>query len=351
MLLGGVGTLLAANRRRPEEPGRVLGEPHVGPEPIELVRRIPLAPAVADLFYFCDVSSGGKYALVTRDIGNGCETEILDVATGKRTFAAGAGLAGFLGDGERVLIPTERFPVHEARSGRLLGQSAEKQRVAYSWKEVPGGRYIVCWGPDGYALYDLELQREARFWEYAKPVPRSLGDFHFTADGRFLFLRRGRDEPWFAWDLAQDRASAAFPGLAGAGEIISVLPDARTAYATREGQPSRLDLRTGEVLGSLEERVVPDDEEDSEPVAGASSLRGRCYVIRLQNGTFLVYRQRFGGPPVARYRLPADDRSLSRHKLTKARLALALDDRHAALLTPQSLYILRLPEFPEGVPA
>jgi hypothetical protein len=309
-----------------------------------LLRRIPLAPAVADLFYFCDVGSGGKYALVTRDVGNGSETEVFDVATGKRTFAVRSAFGRFLGDGERVMLPTERFAVHDSRSGKLLSESAEKQRTTYNWKKSPGGKHILSWGPDGYTLYDLDQRRELRFWEYAKPLPQALAGFHFTADGRFLLLRRGRDEPWFAWDLAQDRASDAFPGLTGAGEIDWVFPDGKSARVIRDGQRSRLDLLSGQILESYEDQTMPADEEQSESVAGIYSLRGSRNIIRRRNGTFLVYRQQFGAPPAARYRLPVGDCALSRHKATAARLALALNDRYAALPTPQSLYVVRLPD-------
>ena len=71
-------------------------EPHGRGRPENVYQ---LTPAAGDLYYHTAVSPGGKYALVTRDMGQGVRMDVFDVTTGDKLFECWGYLAEFLGDG------------------------------------------------------------------------------------------------------------------------------------------------------------------------------------------------------------------------------------------------------------
>jgi hypothetical protein len=340
LAVGGV-VLVARHDEPPAGPMAEDEDKAPAPPKIELVRRIALLPAAGDFYYDSHISQGGKYAVVTRDLGPGIRFDVYRVASGEKLWSGDGWRARFLGDGEQLIaVNAERFVVRESRSGKPLRQSEEPCRGAGDYKVGPGARHLVYSNDQGYALYDLAQLRQQHYWPYKTAGPR-WRDGYFTADGKRLLLSLGKSDDWTVWDVEHNRATADFPGLrADVTEIRWLYADGRTASVVRHGATVRLDMRTGKVVEALQGCWAPG------AVASVYSSRGRCYAARCEDGTFLLYRLPFEGKEWCRYQLPEDDRSLSRHPYMGARLALAEDDRHAALLTTRSLYVLRLPEVP-----
>lgn len=324
--------------RLPDTPPQMPDSPQAEQGKISVVRRIPVS-AVADQFYDLAISKDGKYALVTKDINTpGARLEVYNVATGERIFDCMAWKAQFLAGGEEVIGETEgKFRVYETRSGKLLREGQHHMTEFWTITVAPGGKHLASYGVKTVHLFDVVGMKVLKAWQDKPCIHGPL----FTPDGkRMLFRLEG--EPWTLWDVENNRSVEGFTGLEDVVKVWYFLPDGKTAAVSRKGTKvmlmDRIDLLTGKVVEQHWSQATPGSFQ------GCYSDDGRCCVVRYADGKVEQYRTPFGNPSLGRYQLPENDRSPTRYNIRH--LVISEDNRFAAVLTPKTLYILRLADLP-----
>jgi serine/threonine protein kinase/WD40 repeat protein len=300
------------------------------PAQIELVRRIAVSGA-GDLLYDTAISKGGKYALVTSDVNPGVQLQVYKVATGERIFACGCYMARFINDEQLVVGHDDTFRVYEAGTGKLVREG--KNQGFGAIVVAPGGKHLFYWGPKGAFLYDLATMEELQKWEGShRPL--------FSPDGKRLLLKPA-DKTWIAWDIEKNAASNDFQGLrrfAGTRGIEWLDPEGKTAvaYADDLGEHLvRVEVDSGKVVGSV--FIYTPGTAIAYSVAG----NNRCLIARFANGSVRQIQTASGGKEIGTYLLPADDHSPPAAR-DHPNLAISEDGQFATVLTPRSLYVLRL---------
>jgi hypothetical protein len=298
---------------------------------IDLVRRIPVFGA-GDLLYDTDVSIGGKYALVTKDVNPGVRLEVYEVATGKQTLVCPGYMARFLNEKDLVVEYDNMFRVYDADTGKLLREG--KHHAFGAMDLAIGGRLLFHTGAKGWYLYDLAHMKYLQEWEDQPDRPFAPVFWTFSPDGKkFAFQLKG--EPVTVVDVGNNRPVKGWGGLDGAA-LHFIFPDGKTAAGTRNGDLVRFDLVTGRVIERLEGQPTPG------ALAGMYSCDGRCWVVRYPDGRLSQYRTPFGAPARGHFQLPPDDcpppAAGGGHRI----MAISHDNQFATVLTRRSLFVLRL---------
>ncbi len=313
---------LATIERKAQEPAR-----------IELLQRIPIS-AAGNLFYDVDISEGGKYALVTRDISPGCQLVLFNARTGDRLYDRHGYLARFL-DGEHLVVDADgMFRVYEAKSGKQLREG----RHGDIWGMVvaPRGKHLVYQANNRFALFDLTDMTEKHAWQKQSSGAAGLD---FSADGRRAIMRLNEDDAWVVWDVENDREAEDFAWLKKEPRP-QFLPDGKTVLTCRDGKYVRADAATGRVLETL--RPV-------EPPPGLQSWavvrRGRFLLAGFDDATVRLYPLTTS-QELARYQLPSDDCIRPDAAGWHSCVAVSGDDQYAAVVTRHSLWVFRLPPVP-----
>jgi tRNA A-37 threonylcarbamoyl transferase component Bud32 len=340
---------IALNRTDPTEAREQPPPPaSTGPAKIEAVRRIPVS-ADRTFFYDTSVSKGGKYALITRDIGQGVLMDVFDAATGDKLFTRPGYMARFLGDGEEVVVMYRNyFKVYESRTSKLLRENAQPID-ALSYRVAPGGRHLVTVSKTGWDLFDLTQMRSLRHWDFRTPNP-NLDAMHFTADGKCLLLRPGQAGDWVVWDVEHDRAGEALAGLAGVPDVAWMCRDGTTAFVQHDGQILRVNLRTGAALGTPTATRPPNTMPGVARASDSSSGWRLSVRIEGEQIQFLAHHRLRGPEVLGVFALPDSEPRHTSLPDSRFRYAVADDDAYASVLTAHSLYILRLPTLPRKGP-
>lgn len=313
--------------------GRPTDEKGKAPAEMKLVRKIPVS-APRDLLYWHAVSKGGKYALVTYDrvpytVG---QCDVFDVATGNKLVSCEGYHAEFLGAGEQVVVEYQReFRVYETRTGKLLRKGGHGGY--WGMKVAPDQKHLVYFGPGRCALFDLDAMKDVKSW-----APTS--SMHFTADGKLLLSLSDKGTTRTDWDLKTGPVADS-PEIVGQREYL--FPDGKSAALYRDKKGSRVDLRTGKVIGSLLDKPIPNN------LSGTYSADGRLIVALCRGGEVLQYPLPPDGKAQSRYQLPDDDQTLQNAKYPRP-VAISADTHFVGLLTTRSLYVLRLPPLSEPPP-
>jgi hypothetical protein len=304
------------------------------PGKIELLRRIPVS-APGFFFYDIDISKGGKYALVTRDMGGRNELNVFDLQTGARLFAAPGYKAGFLDDEHVVAANEGTLRVYEAKTGKLLRQG--KMNAIWGMLIAPGGKHLIYGSPNGPFLYDLTNMKEQHSWPITRPG--SGGGILFSADGKRVFVRHDEAEAWQIWDVEQNRAAEDFAWVRKQ-RLLRFLPDGKAILAIQDGNYAHLDAATGKVLATLRPSALP---AELQPFAYVT--KGHFLLGGFTDGTVRLLA--LATPQeLARYAFPADDRIRREAGGWHACVAVSSDEQYAAVVTECSLWIFRLPPVP-----
>jgi serine/threonine protein kinase len=323
---------------------------------IEEIQRIPIS-AARDFFYDVAVSNAGKYALVTKDIGNGVRVDVYNVQTGEKLFECPGFRAEFLGDGKQLVVCNSRaFQIYEAQSGKLLRQSAAQDRDFWAMVAAPGGKHVVYFSGGGCVLFDLSTMKEKHHW----PIGGENG-VQFSAEGKRLFLRSVKNASWLIWDVENNREADDYLVLKKE-QWFRLLSDGKTALSVRDGNYVLLDAATGELLKPLRPAIsgglgstfyaakgrlgyVPSHGKNRYGQGNYYAAKGYFSLTPFADGSVRLYPLATAQEPV-RYDLPADDRTPPNDYVSHTWMSLSSDDQYAALATRKSLYVLRLPPAP-----
>jgi hypothetical protein len=320
------------------KPPVVAKEKPTVPGKIELVRRIPVS-AAGDLVYHTDISKDGKYALVTRDNGNGVDLDVFDVATGERLFDCPGFLANFLGDGEETVVFYKGFfSVHQTRTGRILRKTRVRTDREAGIVVAPDGKHLLCIKNDnGCALLDLTHMEEQYSWPaLVRPY------FAWSADGKRLCMHKDTDKPWLVWDVDTNRESNDFAWVTREWESLLFLRDGKTVLARRGEERVLAEAVTGKVIETVS---VPDFNGY---ITGQTGSRGRLFHLGWYNDGTIKLKPMAASPESFRYQLPETDRTRPAGHFWWVHLALSSDNQYAAVVTRKSLFILRLPPVPDA---
>jgi tRNA A-37 threonylcarbamoyl transferase component Bud32 len=300
------------------------------PGKIELFQHIAVT-APGGFFYDIDISKGGKYALVTRDIRGANELDVYDLQTGEQTMEGPGYKAAFLDDDHVVAANEGTLRVYEASSGNLLRQGP--MRDIWGMAVAPGGKHLVYTNPLGCFLFDLTTMKELHGW--TRTGPAATDGVLFSADGKRLFVRLDANESWQVWDVEKNRAASDYAWL-GKERLLRFLPDGKTVLAIQDGKYAHLDAATGKVRATLRPIELPPGLQNFAVVT-----RGQFVLGGFTDGTVRLLS--LAAPQeLARYLFPENDRIRTEPGGWHACVAVSSDDQYTAVVTRRTLWILRL---------